>query len=123
MKKLLFSTAIMLFCLSSYSQKLYVRNDTPYTLTVSAVEGDLPNCNDGSGTIASIAPGGVDWITTNDYDYDWTVIRAQDIPSGLGSPQYFLVHNSTCSSSCEAEVTTGLDASWNGCYEVTIIDI
>jgi len=125
MKKLMFLTAFMLMYLCSYSQKLYVRNDSPYTITVTASEGDDPNCADATGSIASLAPSTVGWISTADDDYDWTSVRAQDVPNGMVGPQYFVVSNADgcpVGIDCVTEVSIGLTASWNGCYEVTIDD-
>ena len=122
MKKFLLLTAFMLIYLCSYSQKLTVRNDTPFTISVAGFEGDT-GCFDSSGSV-QVAPGQIGYITTSNYnDFEWKSIRASDVPNGLAGPQYVVVDNSSCGTGCVSEVEIGLQATWNTCFEVTIDDI
>jgi len=123
MKKLLFLTTFFLTSLYSYSQLLTVINDSQYTITVGAVEGIDPDCSLGSGNILSLAPNTTGTIATNDNSYDWTAIRAGITGTGLGLPPVEeVVSESSCSFSCVTSFSGLLNATWNGCYEVTIDD-
>jgi hypothetical protein len=120
MKKLLFLTAFMLISLCFYAQTdLTVRNTSSYTITVGASEGIDPDCILGSGYILSLAPNATGTIITTNSTYDWTVVRAGII--GIGTPPIEqVVKESSCSFECATDYTDLLDATWNGCYEVTI---
>jgi hypothetical protein len=105
----------MLMYLCSYSQDLYVRNDSAFTITVSGFyETTLGNCNDGSGTSGSITPGNTGWIT-GAAGAEFTVIRASD--GGTNT----VVSESGCGTGCDSPSNNGLNASWHpNCLEVTI---
>ncbi|MDF1694498.1 MAG: hypothetical protein P1U56_01610 [Saprospiraceae bacterium] len=121
MKKLLFSTAFILFTLCSYAQapNLTVNNDSSYDIIVTANSATPTNCFDGVIGGPVTVEDGETVVITGATGEEWMYVRARTV----GIPGYSVVSESQCSSSCGLNISNGLTLTWDvACYEVTITD-